>query len=272
MKWLHSVAIAAAAFATTFAAAPAWAQQAKTTEQQARSYILSAFMTGAAPAVLSDDVKASPALRERLSLDAEADSRAIYLALVRQTSGKSFQVRPPSEDDLAKAEVKTEPGKPLFALDLGSAIYVMQYDLERDNVTYIADATRPVAVSSPITAPVAPQPIAEAPKPAPEVPVVAPAPVAPVVAPVAAPAAPVAPVAAPAAATPPPAPEPVARVQVVEPREPRFVKPPAAPAMSAPVQVTREAPRLPPLRPSGACVIKPVMSDQDLVNCGATPR
>ena len=258
MKWLHSAAIAAA-FATAFAAAPAWAQQAKTTEQQARSYILSAFMTGAAPAVLSDDVKASPALRERLSLDAEADSRAIYLALVRQTSGKSFQVRPPSDDDMAKAEVKSEPGKPLFALDLGSAVFVMQYDLERDNVTYIADATRPVAVTSPITAPVSPQPIAEAPKPAPEVPVAAPAPVAPVAAPV--------------AVTPPPAPEPVARVQVVEPREPRFVRPPAAPAMSAaPVQVTREASRLPPLRPSGACVIKPVMSDQDLVNCGATPR
>lgn len=256
MKWLHSVAIAAV-FATTFAAAPAWAQQAKTTEQQARSYILSAFMTGAAPAVLSDDVKASPALRERLSLDPEADSRAIYLALVRHTSGKSFQVRPPSEDDMAKAEVKSEPGRPLFALDLGSAVFVMQYDLERDNVTYIADATRPVAVSSPVTAPVAPQPIAEAPKPAPEVPL----------------AAPVAPVAAPAAATPPPAPEPVARVQVVEPREPRLVKQPAAPVMSAPpIQVTREVPRLPPLRPSGACVIKPVMSDQDLVNCGATPR
>jgi hypothetical protein len=25
-------------------------------------------------------------------------------------------------------------------------------------------------------------------------------------------------------------------------------------------------------KPNGACVIKPVMSDQDLVNCGATPR
>jgi hypothetical protein len=28
----------------------------------------------------------------------------------------------------------------------------------------------------------------------------------------------------------------------------------------------------PPLRKSGPCEIKPVMSDQDLVNCGATPR
>ena len=28
----------------------------------------------------------------------------------------------------------------------------------------------------------------------------------------------------------------------------------------------------PSLKPSGPCVIKPVMSDQDLVNCGATPH
>jgi len=34
----------------------------------------------------------------------------------------------------------------------------------------------------------------------------------------------------------------------------------------------KKEPKLPPLKPNGACVIKPVMSDQDLVNCGATPR
>ena len=28
----------------------------------------------------------------------------------------------------------------------------------------------------------------------------------------------------------------------------------------------------PALKPNGPCVIKPVMSDQDLVNCGATPH
>lgn len=245
MKWLHSVVIA------VLAAAPAFAQQAKTTEQQARSYILSAFMTGAAPAVLSSDVKVAPALREKLSLEPEADGRAVYLAMVRMTTGKSLTVRPPSEEDMAKAELRTEAGKPLFAMDVGSTVFVLQYDLERDNVTHVADATRPVAVTSPVTAPVQPQPIAEAPKPAPE-------------------AAPPAPAAAPAAA---PAVEPVARIQVVEPREPKFTKAPVAPP-PAPraVQVTRDEYRPPALKPAGPCVVKPVMSDQDLVNCGATPR
>ena len=226
MKWLHSIVIA------MLAAAPAWAQQAKTTEQQARSYILSAFMTGAAPAVLATDVKVTPALREKLSLEPQADARSVYLALVRLTSGKSLTVRAPSEEDMAKAELRTEPGKPLFALDVGSTVFVMQYDLERDTITEVADATRPVAVTSPVTAPVQPQAIVEAPKPAPE-----------------------------------------ARIQVVEPREPKFTKAPAAPP-PAPraVQVTRDEVRQPALKPAGPCVIKPVMSDQDLVNCGATPR
>lgn len=244
MKWLHSVVIA------VLAAAPAFAQQGKTTEQQARSYILSAFMTGAAHAVLSSDVKVAPALREKLSLEPEADGRAVYLAMVRMTAGKSLTVRPPSEEDMAKAELRSEAGKPLFAMDVGSTVFVLQYDLERDNVTQVADATRPIAVTSPVTAPVQPQPIVEAPKPA--------------TTPEAAPA---------AAAAPPPAVEGVARIQVVEPREPKFTKAPAAPP-PAPraVQVTRDEHRPPALKPAGPCVIKPVMSDQDLVNCGATPR
>jgi len=64
---------------------------------------------------------------------------------------------------------------------------------------------------------------------------------------------------------------------MVEPQEPR-AKPAVAPvakAQPAPAAATvaraREA--RPPLpKPNGACLIKPVMSDQDLVNCGATPH
>lgn len=57
----------------------------------------------------------------------------------------------------------------------------------------------------------------------------------------------------------------------VEPREPQSSKPGSRP----PVYGVAE-PRLPGSsrapKPNGPCVIKPVMSDQDLVNCGATPR
>ena len=289
----------------------AWAQQAqpitKTTEQQARSYILSAFMTGAAPAILSETAKVDPGLRLRLGVPAEADSRAVYYNLVRLTAGKSLTVRPAKIDELDMTQTQVEPTRPVFSLDVSNSTFVLQYDLEKDSVTTLADATRPVAVTAPVTAPTPPQPIAEnteaakpsaepaaspAPEPAPTL--AAPAIAAPAAAEEPAkpapeavtttapePVAPAAPAAAAVVAPEPPKaaepePQPGARVQTVEPREPRLT-PPAAPAKAAapqpaPVKVSREQPRLPPLKPNGACVIKPVMSDQDLVNCGATPR
>jgi hypothetical protein len=253
---LHHIAVLAAALCMGEASAQQAAQPpVKTTEQQARSYLLSAFMTGAAPNVLSDDVKVPATLRERLALAPESDSRAVYYAMVRLTAGKSLTVRPAKIDELERTETQVEAGKPMFALDVSDSTFVMQYDLDRDTVMALADATRPVAVTSPVTAPEPPKAI-EADAAAAVVPTAAAA------AEVAKPAEP-----APAAA---PEPLPGARVQVVEPREPKFNKPVPAPTPAAiPV---REEPRLPPLKPNGACVIKPVMSDQDLVNCGARVR
>jgi hypothetical protein len=238
--------------AAALVAAPAWAQQAKTTEQQARSYILSAFMTGAAPMVLSEDVKVAPPLRDRLRLAPDADSRAVYRALIVMTAGKSLHVRPARGEEMEKTEAQVQPGKPVFALDVSNSTFVLQYDLERDTVTYLADSTKPVAVTLPVAEPAPPQQIPEAQKPAAEPPVATPTP-----------------------ATPTPA-VPTARVQVVEPREPRFVPapvpPPPGPVVQAAPAQARVEPREERLRPSGPCTIKPVMSDQDLVNCGASPR
>jgi hypothetical protein len=235
-----------ALFVAALAAGAAWAQTPKTTEQQARSYILSAFMTGAAPAVLSDDVKVTETLRSRFTLTPESDSRAVYFALVRVTAGKSLTVRPAKIDELERTETQVEAGKPVFALDVSDSTFVLKYDLQRDAITTLADASQPVAVTSPVSTPQPAEPIV-------------------------AQAAPATPEPASAAA---PEPLPGARVQVVEPREPRFDKPAAAPALSLPepLQRTRAEPAAPPLKPNGACVVKPVMSDQDLVNCGARLR
>src|SRR2546428_812053 len=66
MKRLLAIATAA-----WFAAADVDAQN-RTTESQARSYILSAFVTGAAHGILSADVALSAQLRERLTLPRHA--------------------------------------------------------------------------------------------------------------------------------------------------------------------------------------------------------
>lgn len=75
--------------------------------------------------------------------------------------------------------------------------------------------------------------------------------------------------------------QPAPAYSVVEPKAPAKAKPAArkraakanakveaAAAPKPPVLAASE----PPLKPSGPCVIKPVMSDQDLVNCGARPQ
>src|SRR3954470_15163205 len=132
------------------AATPAMAQQpaAKTTEQQARSYIASAFITGAAPLILSDDVVLQPELRTKLALPTDANSRTVYQALMNLTNGKAVQVRPAIRDEVLKSQVLATPGKPVFALEAGTTTLVLQYDLERDNVAFVGQPTAIAATSA----------------------------------------------------------------------------------------------------------------------------
>jgi hypothetical protein len=252
-------------------AAAALAQQPtpKTSEQQARTYITSAFMTGAAPLILSDDVVVQPELRQQLSLPGDASSRTVYQALVNVTRGKLLQVRPAIRDEVLKSQVIVAAGKPIFALEAGDKTFVLQYDLERDNIAFVGQPAQ-------IGVPEAAQPtttVTQAPAAAepPSAPAAAPEAVA-IPAPAAAPEPPAVPAAAaeePAKSAAEPA-KPA--LQVVEPQVPRMSKePPAAPAKAQTATAALEPPRA-LLKPIGPCEVKPVMSDQDLVNCGATPR
>lgn len=230
--------------------APAAAQQpgapAKTTPQQARSYVSSALITGAAPAIMSDKVIVSPALRQRLGLAPDASGQAVYTAVMSMTSGKPLQVRHAEGGEIAQSQAPAPVSEqPIFAVEAGDATFVVQYDLARDNISFVG-LPGAVATATPVVAPAPPQKVPDAPTM-----VEAPKPVE----------------------APRPA-EPVKPAQVVEPQIPRMTKPAATPVAAArPVQpvAVREEQR-PPLHKSGPCEIKPVMSDQDLVNCGATPR
>lgn len=217
---------------TLASAVPALAQQtpstAKTTEQQARSYVLSAFMTGSAPMILSEDVTVTPELRERLKLAPEAGSRMLYQELVRITSGKPLSVRPAIREEIANAQAHTEFGKPLFTVETGRDALVVQYDLERDVISFVGQPIAvPVATTAPVKEPAAPEATPVSPQ-------------------------------APA-------------LQVVEPQVPGAAVAPAAAPAPAPTAQAQARPA-PTMKATGPCVIKPVMTDQDLVNCGATPR
>jgi hypothetical protein len=258
--------IALCLLAAALAATPAFAQQQpaapeKTTEQQARSYIASAFMNGAAPLILSDDVVVQPELRQRLGLPGDAPSRTVYQALTNLTMGKPLMVRPAIRDEVLKSQALPASGKPIFAVEAGDTTIVVQYEMDRENIAFVGQPAA-ITTAAPVTPPAAPEKVAETPAPP-------------------APAAAAEPPAAPApepAESPKPQPAPkVAAVpaskplQVVEPQVPRLVKPARTEAAAPGPVAARPEPR-PLLKPTGACEIKPVMSDQDLVNCGATPR
>lgn len=248
------------------AAAPAMAQQQqgtpqKTTEQQARSYVASAFITGAAPVIMSEKVLVSPALRQYLNLEPNADGPAVYRAMMSVTGGKQVTVRRAAADEISASEAPAPVSQqPIFAVEAGSATLIVQYDIGHDNISFVG-LPGAVATAAPVMAPTPPEKMADTPA----------------VVPTAAPAAPAAGTVVPTAGTvveaPKPTPAPEQKpMQVVEPTVPRVAKPaPVVAAAQRPMMVTEE-PKLPPLKPNGPCVIKPVMSDQDLVNCGATPR
>ena len=113
------------------------AAQAQTTvtENDARSYVKSAFITGAAPAILGTDVRVSPELRKRLSLPESASRDAVYDALFSLTEGKPLTVRSaPSEWPPGKA---VGAGKAVLELDAPGVRLVLQYDLSANDVDYV---------------------------------------------------------------------------------------------------------------------------------------
>src|SRR5919206_2208295 len=101
-------------------AAPAFAQQqaTRTTEGQARSYVASAFISGAAPVIMSDKVILSPALRQLLKLPAESDGQEAYKALMKVTGDKQLVVRRAARDEISISEAPAPPSEqPIFAVE-----------------------------------------------------------------------------------------------------------------------------------------------------------
>src|SRR4051812_32850649 len=91
-------AIVCIAAAFLLASGTAGAQD-RSTELQARSYILSAFITGVAQAIVADDVALQPRLRERLALPANAGRDRIYEAIFALTADRTLSIRQSTPDE-----------------------------------------------------------------------------------------------------------------------------------------------------------------------------
>ena len=139
-----------AALAGALASAGAQAQ-APVTERQAATYIRGGFLTDSAHAILSKDVRLGAQLRRRLALAPDADSRAIYDALVALIDpANALTVRRAGAGELQQ---------PLFALESGDTALLIQYDLQANNISLVDEL--PLAARTP-----APPTVAELPKPA----------------------------------------------------------------------------------------------------------
>ena len=135
------------------------AQGRGATAAQARSYILTAFMTQAAPAILSDRVRVGAELEQKLGLAPGADSAKVYEALVKLTDNKSLDVRRATPEELASygARPGLRSDLPVYTLLAADTKLLLQYDLEANNVPFVGQLgiapPRPATAAAPVPAP-----------------------------------------------------------------------------------------------------------------------
>jgi hypothetical protein len=217
---------------------------------QADSHIFSAFTTRSDPRVLADNVALGPALRGQIG--EEKDSRRIYDALMAAVAGKSVRSRTlPIGEAVGYASLGVNSADPVVLVEADDVRLLMQYSVAEKNVAFVEQlAGTPVALlqQAPKPEPIVERALPTEPPPAPPAPPVA------VAAPTAAPA-----VTAPAVPKPVPVAKPAA---APKPRAAPVAAVPAAPKPAAARPAERSGPR-------GECVIKPVMSEDDLWNCSA---
>ena len=130
---MRTVTLAAALLLTAGAALA----QNRTTELEARSYIASAFITGAAQTIMADDVALGPQLRERLALPAHAGRDRIYQAIFTLTEDRSIRVRKASAEETS-ALAGRALARPVFAVEGAAVPLLVVYDLDRNTIPYVA--------------------------------------------------------------------------------------------------------------------------------------
>ena len=117
------------------------AQRRPPTEAEALTYIYSAFLTQADPAVMADPVVLGPELQRELSLPPNADGAKVYQALIERAGKNSVDVRRATLQEVAaygeRRGLDGKSGRPLYALVAGDLRFLVQYDLQRVRISYV---------------------------------------------------------------------------------------------------------------------------------------
>ena len=149
-----AIGIAAIALAVC-SAQTAFAQRRPATEADALSYIYSAFLTQADPGVMGRQVVLGPELQRALNLPPSTDGTKVYHALIAFAGQKNPEVRKATPEELAEYGARRgfdRSSGALYTVAVGERKFLIQYDLQRINVSFVGELglpdpdLRPVAV------------------------------------------------------------------------------------------------------------------------------
>jgi outer membrane protein OmpA-like peptidoglycan-associated protein len=119
----------------------AFAQRRAPTEAEALSYIFSAFLTQADPAVMANPVVLGPELQRELVLPANADGAKVYDALIERAGKNPVDVRRATLQEVAaygeRRGLDGKSGRPLYTVEAGDLRFLVQYDLQRLRISYV---------------------------------------------------------------------------------------------------------------------------------------
>lgn len=117
------------------------AQRRPPTEAEALTYIYSAFLTQADPAVMANPVVLGPELQREFVLPASADGAKVYDALIDRAGKNPIDVRRATLEEVAaygqRPGLDGKSGRPLYAVEAGDLRYLVQYDLQRVRISYV---------------------------------------------------------------------------------------------------------------------------------------
>ena len=124
----------------------AFAQRRPATEADALSYIYSAFLTQADPGVMSREVVLGPELQRALALPSSAEGAKVYDALIAFAGQKNPEVRKAVPQEVAEYGARRgfdRGNGALYTLEVGQRKFLMQYDLQRLNVSFVGQLGLP---------------------------------------------------------------------------------------------------------------------------------